>query len=88
MFDAIGQRTMWLGQAGTASRLKLVVNTWVLALATTAAEAVALAQGLQVDPRRILQAVSGGPLDCAYLQTKAAAMLSGDFSPSFTVETA
>ncbi len=29
IFDAIGQRTMWLGDAGTGSRLKLVVNTWV-----------------------------------------------------------
>ena len=88
VFDAIGQRTMWLGEAGTASRLKLVVNSWVLALTTAAAEAVGLAQGLKVDPRWFLEVVSGGPLDNSYLHNKAAAMLSGDFSPSFTVEMA
>jgi 3-hydroxyisobutyrate dehydrogenase len=88
VFDAIGTRTLWLGKAGTGSRLKLVVNSWVLALTTGAAEAVALARGLDIDPRLFLEIVSGGPLDCAYLQTKAAAILDEDFSPNFTVELA
>src|SRR6202020_2784817 len=30
IFDVIGARTMWIGEAGTATRLKLAVNTWVL----------------------------------------------------------
>ena len=85
VFDAIGQKTRWLGEAGTASRLKLVVNSWVLSVTTGAAEALALARGLDIDPRLFLQSVSGGPLDSPYLQTKAAAILEGDFSPSFTV---
>jgi len=85
VFDAIGQKTQWLGEAGTASRLKLVVNSWVLSLTTAAAEALALARGLDIDPRLFLQSVSGGSLDSPYLQTKAAAILEGDFSPSFSV---
>ncbi len=85
VFDAIGRKTQWLGEAGTASRLKLVVNSWVLSLTTAAAEALALARGLDVDPRLFLQSVSGGPLDSPYLQTKAEAILEGDFSPSFSV---
>ncbi len=85
VFDAIGQKTQWLGEAGTASRLKLVVNSWVLSLTTAAAEALALARGLDIDPRLFLQSVSGGSLDSPYLQTKAAAILAGDFSPSFSV---
>jgi len=89
VFDAIGRRTVWLGaEPGTASRLKLVVNSWVLAVTTGAAEALALARGLDIDPELFLQAIAGGPLDCAYLQAKAAAILSGDFSPNFTVELA
>ncbi|MGE5289518.1 MAG: NAD(P)-dependent oxidoreductase [Micromonosporaceae bacterium] len=88
VFDAIGSRTLWLGEAGAGSRLKLVVNSWVLALTTAAAEALALAQGLDIDPRLFMETVSGGPLDCAYLQTKAAAILDGDFTPSFTVKLA
>ena len=89
VFDAIGQKTVWLAaEPGTATRLKLVVNSWVLALTTGAAEALALAKGLDVDPRLFLQTVSGGPLDCGYLQAKGSAMLAGDFAPSFTVEMA
>ncbi len=89
VFDAIGRKTVWLGtDAGTASRLKLVVNSWVLAVTTVAAEALALAGGLGIDPELFLQAVGGGPLDCAYLQSKAAAILSRDFFANFTVEMA
>jgi len=67
VFDAIGRKTVWLGTSpGTASRLKLVVNSWVLAVTTGVAEALALARGLDIDPDLFLQAVAGGPLDCAY----------------------
>lgn len=86
VFDAIGRKTVWLGtDPGTASRLKLVINSWVLAITTGAAEALALARGLDIDPDLFLQAVVGGPLDCAYLQSKAAAILSGDFTANFSV---
>jgi 3-hydroxyisobutyrate dehydrogenase len=34
VFDAIGQRTIRAGEAGAGSRLKLVANSWVLAVAT------------------------------------------------------
>ncbi len=89
VFAAIGQRTTWLGtEPGAASRLKLVVNSWVLALTAAAGEAVALAQGLDIDPRVFLQAVSGGPLDSRYLEAKAGAILAGDMTASFTVEMA
>jgi 3-hydroxyisobutyrate dehydrogenase len=89
VFDAIGQRTLWLAaEPGTASRFKLVLNSWVLALTTGAAEALALAKGLDLDPRLFLKTVAGGPLDCGYLQAKGAAILDGDFSPNFTVEMA
>lgn len=86
VFDAIGRKTAWLGtDPGTATRLKLVVNSWVLAVTTAAAEALALARGLDIDPDLFLQAVAGGPLDCAYLQSKAAAIRSGDFTANFSV---
>ncbi|HLX49386.1 MAG TPA: NAD(P)-dependent oxidoreductase [Streptosporangiaceae bacterium] len=88
VFDAIGSRTLWLGEPGTASRLKLVANTWVLALTTGVAETLALAQGLGIEPEKFLEAVSGGPLDCPYLQLKASAILGKDFTPSFTVSMA
>ncbi|WP_331766575.1 NAD(P)-dependent oxidoreductase [Embleya sp. NBC_00896] len=91
LFDAIGRRTLWVGEDGTsgaASRLKLVLNTWVLALTHGVGEALALAKGLDVDPRLFLDVVGGGPMDNAYFQAKSAAILSGDYTTSFSVDNA
>ncbi|MCM2419231.1 NAD(P)-dependent oxidoreductase [Streptomyces sp. RKAG293] len=89
VFDAVGRKVLWLGDdggKGTASSLKLVLNSWVLAVTNGAAEAMALAKGLDVDPRNFFEALDGGPLDLPYLRLKAEAMLSGDFAPNFTVD--
>ncbi|WP_299537708.1 NAD(P)-dependent oxidoreductase [uncultured Streptomyces sp.] len=91
LFDAIGQRTVWVGadgESGEASRLKLVLNTWVLALTQGVGEALALARGLGVDPAVFRDVVAGGPMDSGYFRAKSAAIVSGDFTPSFTVDNA
>ncbi|MFE3830924.1 NAD(P)-dependent oxidoreductase [Streptomyces sp. NPDC059092] len=91
VLDAVGSRTVWLGEDGTtaaATRLKLVCNSWVLALTHGTAEALSLARGLGVDPDHFLEAMAGGPLDCGYLQAKSRAILNDDYTPSFTVTTA
>ena len=83
IFDAIGQRTIWVGEAGMGTRLKLVTNTWLLAVVEGTAETIALAQGLGVDPEHFFGAIDGGPLDLPYMRMKARAILEGDFTPSF-----
>jgi 3-hydroxyisobutyrate dehydrogenase len=85
VFDAIGQKTMWLDEVGAATRLKLVANSWVLALTNAVGEAVALARGLGVDPESFLEAVSGGPVDSPYMRVKARAIIDDDYTPSFSV---
>ncbi|WP_328913376.1 MULTISPECIES: NAD(P)-dependent oxidoreductase [unclassified Streptomyces] len=89
VFDAIGRTTVWLSEDatdGSASNLKLVLNSWVLAVTNATAEAMALAKGLGVDPDHFFDAIDGGPLDLPYLRTKAAAIRAADYTPSFTVE--
>ena len=88
VFDAIGQRTMWLGEAGGGSRLKLAINAWIGAVVEGGAEVLALAEALGCDPNNVLEALSGGPLDLPYLNMKAKKMLAGDFEPSFTLKLA
>jgi len=86
IFDAVGGRTMWLGEAaGAGTRLKMAVNTWILAVVEGAAESLALAEGLGLDPSLVLDAVTGGPLDLPYLQMKGKAMIARDFAPSFSL---
>ena len=88
IFDAVGQRTLWVGEAGNGSRLKVAVNVWIVALVEGAAESLALAQGLGLDPRLVIEAVAGGPLDLPYLQMKAAMMLEDNYEPSFKLSLA
>ncbi len=89
VLDAIGARTVWLGEPGAATRLKLVANSWVLAATHGIAEALALATGLGVEPERFFELIAGGPLDMGYLRVKAGLITGGKLSPaSFAVTTA
>jgi 3-hydroxyisobutyrate dehydrogenase len=86
VFAALGQRTLWLGPAGTASRLKLVLNAWLAFEIEAAAEASALAQRLGVPYAALADAVTGGPLASAAALAKLAKMEKGDYSADFSLE--
>lgn len=92
VFDAVGARTVWTGEdgaAGSATRLKLVANSWVIAATSAAGEVLALAGALDVDPAVFFDAIAGGPLDMGYLRAKAALVLEDRLSPpQFAVTTA
>lgn len=86
VFDAIGSRTVWVGEhPGHGHRLKLVMNSWLLSVTGATAQAVALAKQLGLDPALFLETIAGGPLDCDYAQLKGRAMIVGDFAPAFTL---
>jgi 3-hydroxyisobutyrate dehydrogenase len=86
VFRALGQRTLWLGPAGTGTRLKLVLNTWLAFEIEAAAEASALAAGLGVPQNALDEAVTGGPLASATATSKLAKMESGDYTADFSLE--
>ena len=86
VLDAVGSRTMWVGEAGAGTRLKLAANAWVLTVLEGVADSLALTRDLGLDPRLFLEAVAGGPLDAPYVQLKAAAMLEDRLEPSFALE--
>ncbi len=83
VFDAIGQKTMWVGDVGAGTRLKLVANSWVLTVVEGGAETIALAEGLGVDPALLFDAIEGGPLDLPYLRMKGNAIVERNFEPMF-----
>lgn len=86
IFEAIGSTTIRLGeQVGAASRLKLVINSWVLAVDTAVGEAFALAEALGVEPQAFLDAIEGGSLDCEYAHLKGKLIAERTFPPSFPV---
>lgn len=83
IFEVVGARTLWVGEGTEASRLKLVANSWVLALTSATGEAVALAEAFGLDPRLFFEAIKGGALDSAYARLKGDAMIERDMPASF-----
>jgi 3-hydroxyisobutyrate dehydrogenase len=83
IFDAVGQKTIWVGEAGAGTRLKMVANSWVLTVVEGVAETIALAEGLDLDPQLLLDALEGGTLDLPYLRMKGKAIMQRQFDPSF-----
>ena len=88
IFDAVGQKTIWVGEAGAGTRLKMVANSWVLTVTEGTAETIALAEGLGLDPQLFLDAVEGGALDLPYLRMKGKAIIGRDFEASFRLRLA
>ncbi|MBB3676737.1 NAD(P)-dependent oxidoreductase [Modestobacter versicolor] len=83
VFDALGSKTLWLGEAGAGSRLKMACNAWLFMVTAGTAQSIALARGLGVDPQHFLDAIAGGPLDTPYAHVKGELMMAGEFPVSF-----
>jgi 3-hydroxyisobutyrate dehydrogenase len=88
IFSAIGSNTVWLGEAGEGSRLKLVINNWIVGLLGVLAETVAFAEAIGVDPAKFLETIEGGPLGLPYAQLKGTMMVEDDFPTSFSANLA
>ncbi len=79
LFDVVGKRTLWLGDAGQGTRAKVVINSWIVGVVGVLAETIALAEGLDVDPEVFFDALEGGTLDLPYARMKGKAMMEKDF---------
>jgi 3-hydroxyisobutyrate dehydrogenase len=88
LFGALGQRTVWVGDAGAGTRLKLVNNTW-LAFATEAvAASVALARRLGLGTETLIDAIGGGSLVSPWQAAKLERIAAGEFSAQFALSLA
>lgn len=85
VFAIVAKETLQVGEAGAASRLKLVFNYWALGLTALTGEVLALADGLDVGGERFLKLIEGGFADSTYAQMKGKKMLTNDWSPLFSV---
>jgi 3-hydroxyisobutyrate dehydrogenase len=85
VLDAIGAKTLWVGEAGAGSRLKLVANGWVQTVTVGVAQALKMAEAFGLDPALFLEAVKGGAVDAPYVQMKGSAMLNSSYAPAFAL---
>lgn len=88
LFEALGQRTIWVGDVGTGTRLKLVANTWLAFAAEGVVASVALARGLGLETERVLTALEGNPLMSRWQEAKLQRMVDGEFSAQFALSLA
>jgi 3-hydroxyisobutyrate dehydrogenase len=88
VFDAVGARTFWLGAAGTGSRLKVVVNAWLMSTTAALAETIALAERLDVDPESFLEVTNRGAVAALYTDLNGPAMADREFPLNFPLELA
>ncbi len=86
VYAALGRETRWLGPAGAGSRLKLVMNSWLVILVEGAAEMMALADSLGVDHQQVLDFLSDGNLANPAAAAKFAKMDAGDDAPDFSLQ--
>ena len=80
VFAAISRRQQWLGEAGAGSRMKLVVNSYLIGLMQSVAESASLAQQLGFSAGELWDALEGGPLASAYAQGKLGMIARDDFT--------
>jgi 3-hydroxyisobutyrate dehydrogenase len=81
-FEAIGRRTLRLGPAGVGTRLKLVVNNWIVGSVAVLAETLALADALGLSGDVFLDAIHGSGVDMGYAQAKGRMMVEGAYPTS------
>ncbi len=83
VFNAIGQRTVWLGPVGEGSRMKLVNNTLLAFSAEGVANSLALARQLGLGVRSVLDTFEGGPLLSPWEAGKISRIENDNYSPEF-----
>jgi 3-hydroxyisobutyrate dehydrogenase len=88
LFDALGQRTIWAGEAGAGTRLKLVNNTWLAFANEAVAASVALAHRLGLATGTVLDALGSAPLVSPWQAAKLQRITEGEYSAQFALSLA
>lgn len=86
VFDILGRKTVWLGDAGKGSQMKLVVNAYMSILIEAVAETMQLADRLDIGHQQLAEVIEGGPLDAPIADAKLHKMDHRDFTAEFPLE--
>lgn len=88
VFEVLGSRVLWVGEAGMGSRLKMAANHWMIAMTAALAESMHLCEAMGLDQRQFVDLLDGGPLGSAYGLMKLNEMLAHDYPVGFPVRLA
>lgn len=85
VFSALGQKTMRWERAGSGSRMKLVLNTWLAVLGEGIAETAVLAQSLGVSLKDVSACIGSTALDAPWALSKLDKIERDAFDPDFSL---
>ena len=88
VFEALGSRVQWVGQAGMGSRLKLAANHWMIAMVAALAESMHLCQLMRLEEQQFVTLLDGGPLGSPYGVEKLGEMQRHQYPAGFPVRLA
>ena len=89
VFEPVAAKVVDLGdEVGAGTKLKLVLNNWVISFVESLAETIALAEGLGVDPAKFFESIEGGAMYAPYVKLKGVPMIERSFEPSFSLKLA
>jgi 3-hydroxyisobutyrate dehydrogenase len=88
VFDALGSRVLWVGEAGMGSRLKLATNHWMISTVTALAESLHLCEAMGLDQQHFKALLEGGPLGSVYALQKLEEMRRHEYPAGFPVRLA
>ena len=86
VFGVLGRKTVWLGEAGQGSVVKLVVNAYMSILIEGVAETMELADRFGIGHQQLAEVIEGGPLDAPIADAKLHKMDRGDYAAEFPLE--
>ncbi len=88
VFEALGSRVQWVGEAGMGSRLKLAANHWMIAMVAALAETMHLCQLMGLQEHQFVSLLDGGPLGSSYGLEKLREMQGHNYPAGFPVRLA
>lgn len=86
VFSAISRGTQWFGEAGNSQKMKLVLNSWLIAMMQGVAESAQLAKQFGFTPDQFWHALDGGPLAAPYVKAKLDAIAKSDYAPQMQLQ--
>lgn len=83
MFEAMGNKSFYMGKIGAGSYTKLANNTMLALNMMSLAEAITMVSKCGIDPEIFVDVVSGGGSKSAMAESKTPKIVKRDFSPNF-----
>jgi len=88
VLNALGERILLVGTGQEASRLKLIVNTWMGAATVAMADVLVACDRIGIPRSALLEVIGTGPLAMPYAIQKAQFMTDHNYAAGFPVELA